>query len=60
MMYSPWGYGAYAYPGWGYSAYGYGMGYGALGAGMAVPYDVMVKSLKGLAIRYQETGGPKC
>lgn len=69
MMYSPWGYGAYAYPGWGYGGwgsgassygYGYGMGYGAYGAGMAVPYDVTVKSLKGLAIRYQEPADPKC
>ncbi len=67
MMYSPWGYGAYAYPGWGYGGwgyggapYGYGMGYGAYGAGMAVPYDVTVKSMKGLAIRYQQTTGPKC
>jgi hypothetical protein len=52
MMYSPWGYGA--------SSYGYGMGCGAYGAGMVAPYDVTVKSLKGLAIHYQETTGPKC
>lgn len=59
QAYSPWGYSAYNYPGWGYGGwyYGsYGYGYG----GTALPYDVTVRSLKGLAIRYVERGGPKC
>jgi hypothetical protein len=59
-MYSPWGYG-----GWMYAPYPYGYGYyggwPGFGAGtMAVPYDVKEKSLRGLAIRYTESGGPKC
>lgn len=65
MGYAPLGMG-----GWGYSAYPYGYGYyggwppfGGMGMPMgsvAVPYDVTVKSLKGLAIRYTGTAGPKC
>lgn len=66
-MYSPFGMG-----GWGYSSYPYGYGYyggwppfGGMGGPMmggsvAVPYDVTVKSLKGLAIRYTASTGPKC
>lgn len=67
-----WGYSAYPY-GFGYyggypSYGGMGMGMGPMGMGgmggmggaMAVPYDVTVKSLKGLAIRYINNGGPKC
>ncbi|MEW6544311.1 MAG: hypothetical protein AB1411_11945 [Nitrospirota bacterium] len=69
--YSPWGFG-----GWTYGPYGYGtgyetfsMGYGVGGpypgmwpgyGGMAVPYDVTVKSLRGLAIKYTGSGGPRC
>jgi hypothetical protein len=53
LGYSPWGYGAYTYPGWGYGGwYGnYGYGYG----GTALPYDYTVRSLKGTAIRYTES-----
>lgn len=66
-VYSPWsyyapyyygpgylGYGGYG-NGWGYSSlYGPGpMGWGGYGGGyVAVPYDVTIKSLKGMAIRY--------
>ena len=52
----PWGMGYYGYPGWGYGTV-YGMGYGA---GMAIPYDYTVKSLKGIAIRFTEDRGPRC
>lgn len=72
MAYSPfgmggWGYSSYPY-GYGYyggfppfggmgGPMGMGMGYGG---SVAVPYDVTVKSLKGLAIRYTASTGPKC
>lgn len=42
--------------GWMYDPYGFGMGYGSV----AVPYDQPVRTLKGLAIRYTNTIGPKC
>ncbi len=61
----------YSYPGWGYGSYGmggyggYGMGYtvGGFGYspyGMGTPmmYDTTVRSLSGIAIRYQD--GPRC
>jgi len=68
-MYGGLGYGPFGYGGMGglggmaYGPYSYGMGYyggwPAFGGG-AVPYDVEVKSLKGLAIRYTQSSGPKC
>lgn len=49
-------YGGMGMGGWMYDPYGFGMGYGS----MAVPYDQPVRMLKGLAIRYTNTIGPKC
>jgi hypothetical protein len=64
MMGGPFGYGGFGYGGMMYGPYPYGMGYyggyPAYGGGAAVPYDVEVKSLKGLAIRYIQSSGPKC
>ena len=63
MMCGPWGMGMYGYPGWGYGmgyGYGYGMGYGMGYGGMAVPYEYTVKSLRGTAIHYTDSTGPKC
>lgn len=62
-MYAPWGYGVYGYPGWGYGGWAGGpWGYGPFGPGgmysQAVPYDISVRSLKGLAIRYGNGKGP--
>lgn len=63
MMGGPFGFGGFGYGGMMYGPYPYGMGYyGGYPAygGAAVPYDVEVKSLKGLAIRYIPSAGPKC
>ena len=57
--YSPWGYSAYNHPGWGYGGWHYGS-YGYDWGGTAMPYDMTVRSLRGLAIRYVERGGPRC
>ncbi len=63
-MYSPWATGGWAYGPYpvGYGGMGMGMGMGGMGymGDMAVPYDVTVKAMKGLAIRYANRGGPKC
>lgn len=63
MMGGPFGFGGFGYGGMMYGPYPYGMGYyggyPAYGSA-AVPYDVEVKSLKGLAIRYIPSSGPKC
>lgn len=60
----PFGYGGLGYGGMMYGPYPYGMGYyggyPAYSGSQAVPYDVEVKSLKGLAIRYIASAGPKC
>ena len=60
MMGGPWGMGTYGYPGWGYGVPygGWGMGYGM--GGMALPYDYMVTSLTGIAIRYTKNGRTTC
>lgn len=64
MLTGPFGYGGFGYGGMMYGPYPYGMGYyggyPAYGGSAAVPYDVEVKSLKGLAIRYIPSSGPKC
>ena len=68
----------YSYPGWGYGSYGmggyggYGMGgytvggfgYSPYGMGTPMMYDTTVRSLTGVAIRYQDSrrcvkGGPE-
>ncbi|WP_447965357.1 hypothetical protein [Nitrospira sp. Ecomares 2.1] len=62
----------YSYPGWGYSSYGMvgyggygttgytigGYGYSPYGMGTPMMYDTTVRSLTGIAIRYQD--GPRC
>lgn len=66
-VYSPWGlYGPYYGPGaWGGGGWGYGGLYGAgpwgggggYGGSIPVQYDVTVRTLKGLAIRYTDSDG---
>lgn len=62
----------YGYPGWGYASYGMvgyggygttgytigGFGYSPYGMGTPMMYDTTVRSLSGIAIRYQD--GPRC
>ena len=62
----------YGYPGWGYASYGMGgyggygttgytiggFGYSPYGMGTPMMYDTTVRSLTGIAIRYQD--GPHC
>ena len=57
---APGGYrGMYGYPGWGYGPYGIGgYGYGPMMPPM--PYDMTLRSLTGIAIRFTDQDDRKC